>query len=383
MILSPEERLLFTLSSPTPSKTAIEEATRELSSGKSFDFPKLLSLARRNGVLPFLYRNLVPSEVVPQEVVSSLKHCYLMTAGSNMVNSEETIRIIELLGSGGFGAIPLKGSIASEIVFGDPGLYLASDIDILVKPSDLERAKELLAKEGYVYNETEERDLLSSHYHLILHRQGHHIELHWNLVKRYFNVPPGFWWEDTQLAQHNGKSLRMLSPERYLLYAIFRLFDHGFGPLKFLVLIAGLIGRYREEIDWPKLHAYVRRFKMERLVFFVFRLSHEILGTELPHDFLGRRILGYGFLRDTIIAGILSESSRVHVKMLLYLLLLESPPEMLRIVFGRLFPRCSEIRLRYGLQAGSKTVYFYYLLNPILLATRKQSRQKKVNRERG
>ena len=379
MVMSPEERLLFSLSSPDPSKAVLEDATRAPSSCKSFDFPMLVGLARRNGVLPFLYRNLESWEAVPEEIVNSLKHAYLTTVGSNMVNADETVRIIELLRTAGVGAIPLKGSIASELVFGDPGLYLASDIDILVKPSDLDRAKEVLIKECYIYSEMTEQDLLSSHYHLILHRKGHHIELHWNLVKRYFNVPAEFWWEDTQTAEYDGRSLTMLSPERYLLYAIFRLFDHGFGPLKFLVLIAGLIGRYREEIDWPRLFEFAGRYKMKRLVLFVLRLTHEVLGTELPDDLPGGRIMGYGFLRDKIIAGILGESSRPHARMLLYLLLLESPPEVMRIVFGRLFPKRGEISLRYGLPAKSKTVYLYYLLNPIFLVMRK--REKTVNSE--
>lgn len=367
MILSSEERLLFSLSFPNPNKEAIDEVTCVLSSVKSVDFPRLLGIARRNGVLPFLYRNLGSSGAVPEEIMNSLRRAYLATTASNIVNAEETVRIIESFRIAGVEAITLKGSIASELVFGDPGLYLASDIDILVKPSDLEKAKEVLLKEGYAYSETGERDLLASHYHLILHRKGHYVELHWNLVKRYFHVPPEFWWEDIQIAKYNGRSLLMLSPEQYLLYAIFRLFDHGFRPLKFLVLIDGLIGRYKEELDWPKLFAYAGRFKMERLVLFVLRLTREILGTGLPGDLPGGRILGYGFLRDQIIAGILSDSSRLHVRMLLYLLLLKSPYEALRIVFGRLFPKYSEIRLRYGLPAGSKKVYWYYLLNPFLM----------------
>jgi hypothetical protein len=62
--------------------------------------------------------------------------------------------------------------------------------------------------------------------------------------------------------------------------------------------------------------------------------------------------------------------------MFVYASLQETPLDMVKILAGRVFPDASEIRLRHHLPAGSKRVYIYYLLNPILLLTRKiNSRQ--------
>lgn len=49
-------------------------------------------------------------------------------------HSREVLRIIRLLQEAGIEAIPLKGSLFSDVVLGDLGIYPTSDIDLLVRP---------------------------------------------------------------------------------------------------------------------------------------------------------------------------------------------------------------------------------------------------------
>ncbi|MEJ2697187.1 MAG: nucleotidyltransferase family protein [Candidatus Sulfobium sp.] len=378
--LDAEEKACISLSSPNPAPTKLEQVEHSISSGKSFDFRKLLALAGNNGVLPFLYRNLAGSSAIPPEILESLRHAYLATARSNVLNAEETLRIIRSLRMAGIDAIPLKGSIASETLFGDPGLYLATDIDILVRLADLGEAKDVLLKDGYECDEAGERDLLSSHYHLNFHRGGNHVELHWNLAKRYLDVPPAFWWEDTRTAEYNGRSLTTLSPERYLLYAIFRLFDHGFTPLKFLVFISALLDACGHEINYPKLIFLAGKLKMKRLTLFTLRILNEIYGSVPPEFEKLQKMTGYEVLRKRILKGLVDSENRIHLNMVLYMFLLDSPAEVVRILVRRVFPSVGEIRLRYSLSGRPGKIVLYYLLNPMLLATRKQ---KAVNRWTG
>jgi predicted nucleotidyltransferase len=168
---------------------------------------------------------------VPDSIRDSLRRYYLKTAKSNILHDCEMLRIIQLLKEVHIAAIPLKGVIASEVVFGNAGLYPSSDIDILVKPADLEEVKKVLAANGYAYQEKNERNLLTAHYHLIFSNEKHHVEVHWNLVKRYIKITPDFWWKDVSDVEYQGMKIVMLSPERYILYAISRLFDHGSGRI--------------------------------------------------------------------------------------------------------------------------------------------------------
>jgi predicted nucleotidyltransferase len=249
------------------------------------------------------------------------------------------LRVLRSLAKGGVEAIPLKGSLASELIFGNPALYPASDIDILVKPEDLGKAEALVAEAGYVKNTwPSDDDLLSGHYHFVYRKDNHFLELHWNLAKRYFLIPPEFWWQESGAINYTGITLKVLSPERYLMYAIFRLFDHGFRPLKFLVFISGLIRKYEKETDWEKLLRLSGKYRMERLTVFTIRLVHDLFGTGIYDSIMRTQTRGYKFFRKKILAGIFKEVEKPHLRMFLFTFLLDNPVEFTKVIAKRFFP---------------------------------------------
>ncbi len=371
--LGPEERLVLSLARTDVPAEVMKDVRKTVEGGAPIDFQKVLKLAVLNQVSPLLYRNRMMLGRVTDEVIEELRGAYLHTLRKNTLHARETLRLIGLLYDAGVQSIPLKGSIASDIILKDPGLYPTSDIDLLVRPAELKKAEEVLLEAGYEKEKGfSEEDLLAGHYHLIFNNGTYVVEAHWNLVRRYFEVPPEFWWEERTETEYGGLRISQLSPERYLLYAIFHLFIHGFRPLKFSVLISELTRRYREELDWEKLLSSAERHKMTRLTIFTLRLLHELLGTDIPDTLRMRHVHGYGFLRKAVLSGLFGGVTRPHLNMLNYALLLDGPGDMARVVLGRVFPDAAELRLRFGLPENSKKIYLYYLLNPFILALRKR-----------
>ena len=373
MDLSPEEQVILLLSRLNPSPEAMDAAGNIMTAcGPSLDFSELVRLANMNGVSPLLYRNLKTVKGVPEKTMDALKNAYLATFSRNVHHSRETVRIIRLLQQAGIESIPVKGSLFSDMVLRDMGLYPTGDIDLLVRPSDLEKTKKGLMDAGY--NESiglGEEDFLESSYHLIVHNDACIIEIHWNLVVWFFEAPPDFWWEETLTMEYEGMELQLLSPERYLLYAIFHLFTHRFRPLKWFLLISGLADKYRVEMDWDKLLSCAEELRMTRLTLFTLKLLHDLLGADIPDHLAGRKIAGYSFLRKIILSGLFQGMTRSYVRLALFTTLLDTPSDTARVLLRRIFPPASEIRLRYHLPAGSKKVWLYYLLNPVLLFLRK------------
>ncbi len=151
---------------------------------------KLLPLAVQNGVAGFIYRNTKNLNALTDHVRTGLSEIYRHTTFRNLDQLGETVNILKTLAANGITAIPLKGVVASEMIFDDLGVYPSSDIDILVRPEDLDAAKQVLQERaGYtaVPGRSEE-DLQGAHYHYILHKKQYLLELHWNLTKRYFEV---------------------------------------------------------------------------------------------------------------------------------------------------------------------------------------------------
>jgi len=368
LTLSEEEKTILLLSRLNPSNDDIECVKHLLTKQSAQNnFDKFLQLAISNGVAQLLYRNLKNVDILPEEVLSRLRNVYLHSADGNLRKARELFRLLDLLNSKGIEAIPLKGVLASEFIFRDPGLYYGVDIDILVKPSELQKVKQILIDVGYGYDESKEQDMLSSHYHLVFEKDEHLVEVHWNLVKRYFDIPPEFWWKDAYADRYESKDIICLSHEKYLICTIFRVFSHIFTPLKFLVLVSELCNRHYDQLDWPLFMKFTKQYKMEKLTTFTLKLSSELLGTKVPNDILSRHVAGYDFFKTCIIRQLFRDVKRFFLTKPLYVLLLDSPLHIMSYYFKRIFPEASELRLRYDIPEGSKTVFIYYVLNPILL----------------
>lgn len=371
--LKREQELMLLLSRLNPSPDTIGRARSILKDeAHPIDYDHLMKLAMKNEVLSLLYHNLRDT-AISEVIREKMKNAYHYTLSHNILNATETSAVLSALKSRGIEAISLKGAIASELIFGNPGLYPAADIDILVRPGEDRRAAETLIQLGYGKAKgISDNDLLTSHYHFLYDKGLHHLELHWNLVKRYYSIPPDFWWEDRKVVTYEAEEITLLSPERYLLYTIFRLFDHCFRPLKFFVLISEIINRYQNEIDWENLLSLSKRFKMERLMMFTLNILKDILGTKIPEDIFKKRILCYEAVRRMIIAGLFEEVRRPHLRMFFYTQLLDTPIDFLRVIARRFFPDLSEIRLRYRVDKTSKKVYAYYALNPFLVLAKRR-----------
>ena len=158
---------------------------------KSLDYNRLFDLASGNGVLPLLYYQAKQFNIFPAEFINKLRLEYFKTAATNLLQLQEILRIIQIFDNANIDVIPLKGPVAAENIFDDIGLYPFVDLDILVRSDDLDKSEEILKKEaGYsLPQDISRKTLLDDHYHYIYSDGKHSLEMHWNLVKRYYHIP--------------------------------------------------------------------------------------------------------------------------------------------------------------------------------------------------
>ncbi|MBI5074972.1 MAG: nucleotidyltransferase family protein [Nitrospirae bacterium] len=296
----------------------------------------------------------------------------MATLQRNAAHLEETLHLIDILRRDGINSIPLKGSFAAETLLGDMGLYPTSDIDLLVRRDDLDTARETLIAAGYDLSKgIGEQDQLAGVYHLHLHKGAHVLELHWNLVRRYFEASSAYWWKDAEEMIFRGAALPCLSNEKYLLYLIFRLYSKGFMPLHHAVLMPALLSR---KFDWDKFMASADHLKMKRLALFTLKLMHDASGIDIPNEITQRNLIGYAFLKRYVIKGLFRQDVKPHLRMAVLLALLDSPLDIFRVLLRRIFPSSAEIRLRYNLPQSSLRTLPYYLLNPFIMLFKKTKR---------
>lgn len=371
-----EENLVLLLSQPFPSERAMHVVADLITkTGGTIDLTEIDRLLNVCQTAPLFYHNAGKTAWNSNEMLEKHKRVYLAGISFAEARVSETLALLSELGNEGIEAIPLKGPIGADLLIGDPGLYWSSDIDLLVRPEDMEKALALLSAQGYSRTSSIDlKDEMTGSYHITISKSFFYIELHWNLVMRYFSAAPGYWWKDVKKLDYRGQRILQLSHEKLLLYLVYRLFSRGFLPLRYCILALGIVSGQDVAFDWDKFMRYARELKMERLANFTANLLHDIFLAEIPESVQRSRMVGYDILKNRVMAGFFKPLGNSHLRMVMLLLLLESPIDMLRVLLRRLFPAPAEIRLRYNIPRRSLKAIPYYLLNPLLMLFKKAKR---------
>lgn len=140
------------------------------------------------------------------------------------------------MGRAGISTCLLKGSALRTLGESVPGRTQV-DLDLLVRPGELEEAERFLLARGYRLR-TRYRDregYLRDHFHFPMTGPEGHVELHWSLAR---NAPPGavdrLWGRSVPLP--GEASHRVLSPGDRLLHGCIHIVEHDFaGMARWLV----------------------------------------------------------------------------------------------------------------------------------------------------
>jgi hypothetical protein len=374
MQISKETSLLLFLSRIKPALSVLKQAQTLIDSGLNWD--SLIAESARHGTSNLIYKNLLRLENIPQNILDRFGNIYNHTLRHNVRLAAETDRLIDGLNAMGIEVIALKGPLTSEIIFGDLGAYPSSDIDILLRIGDIESARAYLESDGYRLNDkgfdTYRDFYIREMYHVSLSNGQYTLEPHWNLFFRYFTTPPDFWWEECIEVRSERRTYRCLSPEKNILYNSFRIFSKVFDQLRFLVMLAEIIGHYRDDIDWDKLFLYAKTYKFESVLRVVLKLSHESLGAEVPKSCIFMKQLRARMLYRLIRKMALEGNNDHALNKILLALLRDDFFGFLQVMCRRVFPSMGEVISRYHLPERSPKAIVYYVLNPILLIMQKQ-----------
>jgi hypothetical protein len=139
----------------------------------------------------------------------------------------ETERVILLLYKNNIDSIPYKGMAFSKQFFGDLISRESSDIDLVIKPTDLERAVQILKEDEYLPELDDVYQYLGSKFQSYNkdynfnkfnnNSRIYHLELHWAIAENYLgasNRVNQFHYQantQTELAKTNVKALNEVS----------------------------------------------------------------------------------------------------------------------------------------------------------------------------
>jgi len=259
--LDPEQRALCLGARTELAPAARERLASTISDG--VDWERLWSLAHLHEVVPLLAKSMPKAvgDQVPEEWLRRVHKRRHVTLQSNARLADALIPVLERLQKAGVSAMPVKGLVLAEQLYGDLGARPCADLDVLVHPADLPAARDVLRGLGFSQRVRPGYKALVHQFHDPAWGRGTghdhvRLELHWALwadSDRRLGTD-GLWERSiaTTLLEH---PVRSLSPEDTLLHlAIHR--TRSALRLRWVSDVAELLRRHGETMDWS---AYLER----------------------------------------------------------------------------------------------------------------------------
>lgn len=260
---------------------------------QNLDWNYLLQLADRHGLQPLLHWHLttVCPNTVPQEPQQSLRVAFQRVSALNILLTHELQKLIALFAENNVTAVPYKGPALALQLFGNVALRQFSDLDLLVHPRDVLRARDLLLRDGYEplppLTEGQQALLLRTQCNLPFSREQKRmiVELHWKVSAPSFARP--FETEDFWSRLVDGKlettNIKLPAAEDLLLALCIHGSKHLWERVAWIADIAGLISS-KEELNWEELISRARSTGSERMLLLGLQLAERLLEVSLPDE---------------------------------------------------------------------------------------------------
>lgn len=291
--LCPEAELILCCARTIMDPERGEQIKALLKSG--IDWEDLQKLAEHHRMLPLLYWHLnrICPEAVPNHILAQFHNRSHANARRNMFLTSELLRLLKLFEVNDIPAIPYKGPVLAATVYGNLALRHCGDLDILVRKSDVPRARDLLTYSGYrlktTMTATQEKAFLQYYYNYSLVSDDARciLELHWRFAGESFYFPLNLerLWKRLEPVSLAGTTVPNIPPEDLLLILCVHGAKHCSGVLrlKWLCDIAELIRVY-PSLDWACSMKQAGKLGSKRMLFLGLRLVSELMGTALPGE---------------------------------------------------------------------------------------------------
>jgi len=308
--LTPEERLLVLMS--FAALDAEEEAAACTAAAAVRDWDGFVDLAEANATAPLVHHRLAATAldgVVPAPARARLAAIADAVTAQNTARLAVGTQLLARLAARGVPVVLLKGVLLAETVYRNSFYKKMNDIDILVRPADLDTVFGVYQELGLfsaaelVGGAPRKQEKFSHHAPPFFSRDlACMIGTHWGLITPLapYKLDLDGIWSRVRELDFLGVPARAMAPEDNLHHLCVHLPYYKTG-IRELADIYNLVRHHAAELDWERFHAEVRRARTEDLVYHALALAHRLaprpdLGAALA--VLRRRVSWYA-TRDT------------------------------------------------------------------------------------
>jgi hypothetical protein len=238
------------------------------------DWHRALALAAAHGVLPLMSATILDhASAVPPAVAAFARERLDENVQRTLMLSLELRRVREGLAQAGIRSLALKGPALAERVYGAPYLRRCRDLDLLIEPTRLWRAHEVVQALGYrPFDPLPQLDAAGQQGFLAQAQQaeyGHHsldaaIDLQCRIAPPFVAAPPfDALWARRATVELPGGPVDVLGGLDLLVALCLHGLRHGWERFQWVVDVA-MAARQAEDGEWPAIRAEARRWQAHR-----------------------------------------------------------------------------------------------------------------------
>lgn len=259
----------------------------------------VVDLAARNGVTAYVRRRMARlSDEVPAKIRASLRDAEIAAVGSTLALDAELSRVVSTFRGEGLETLVLKGPVLARTLYPEVVLRPYSDVDIVVRTAEFDRAARCLAGLGFrelPYEAEIARVAFADagaeepfHRMFLGPADRSLIELHADPLQlglrpvqedaRWRRAVPLAWLASEAVA---------LSDEDQVVQLAVHVHKHGFSRLIWLKDLDMLVRRRGAHLDWDLVRSVSKAEGVGASVWFALSLARDVLGTpRTPADAL-------------------------------------------------------------------------------------------------
>jgi len=259
------------------------DTARELMRSRpdGIDWIALVEVARNHRLEMLLYRAASShfAQFVDPSALAALRRRYDDNQARGLALTTALLQLMAQLDAEQIPALPFKGPVLAAQLYGDIALRVYSDLDVLVRERDAERATRVMLALGY------RQGGMSLGWERSFERDGgQSVDLHWAIADKLHQFPLN---ADVLVARRTRVTLAdtpvsTLCAEDALLAICFNGLSEDWQRCDRIADVAMLVRTSGSTIDWPALLALCRRHGCERLVLVGLHLARELFLLALP-----------------------------------------------------------------------------------------------------
>ena len=352
-----------------------------LAQGGSIQLDKQEELPRLIPILCAYFTREELTQLLGKEVTARLLEMQQMEMLQNLFLEDELRKILHAFNEANIAILLFKGPALAYTVYPQAHLRTYHDIDALIRPADLERARTLLSGMGFSFYEEYRANVINSKrtgYNFTLKREDSWLEVllelhtapHESEIGTDFDIAA--LWANAQPITILGEQTLTLNPVDHLLYLCWHYRFHSFSRLLWLYDVVVLLRTYADDLDWARLIKLARRQHLAATMYYCLLWCQELFGVTIPGQvmrrlrppWLCRVLVERVAMRD--VARTLVTAQGATRRVLAQRMMVDTTMGLLAAAGRTLFPTPAAMGQRYmeHSRVPLRMFYVFYLIHP-------------------